>query len=425
MSMEEGFWVPPGDAAWFAKAKDEMAEIYSDQHRRDYYDADDLARGIAEQLQDVMVRARSTPPNAFLGLGPGGWRSEDFELVAKRYGVNKSELVGAVAKDGELEALSERFVADGRKVIERVAVDVLDGRSEAGFDFMEAVAHDIGATGGLRDWFSSIEDRLASVAKDYPACWGGMVRISDDGLYVAYSDFERILPARRDRDLWFCMCAESDGRLSLSDIETHRQNASWLAVEAARYAEGDAPVYYTECLIEDNTLEDLASMAKARPDLFDDGALRCHRRLIVPAVKAGVEVPDWALAELGEMSRFVREHRLGNGLSPLSSPDGWAELDSICEYGGYFKFLDPSSSEAAVASQTILDGLGDAVSEAPDALRYDVDPFSVDTQRIISRRWAEALDDCPGGIAAAAKAAAQRQTRLSPGPPPATARHVP
>ena len=43
--------------AWFRKSIDLMNEIYSDESRVDWWDADDVARNIADELDSVLRKA--------------------------------------------------------------------------------------------------------------------------------------------------------------------------------------------------------------------------------------------------------------------------------------------------------------------------------------------------------------------------------
>ena len=42
---------------WFRKSIDMMNEIYSDESRMDWFDGDDIAKNIADELDYILIRA--------------------------------------------------------------------------------------------------------------------------------------------------------------------------------------------------------------------------------------------------------------------------------------------------------------------------------------------------------------------------------
>lgn len=49
-----GVTIPAGQAMWFRRRIDEMRAIYADEGRPDWFDADDMAREIAEELGRIL-----------------------------------------------------------------------------------------------------------------------------------------------------------------------------------------------------------------------------------------------------------------------------------------------------------------------------------------------------------------------------------
>ncbi|MBQ9042148.1 MAG: hypothetical protein IJ111_04965 [Eggerthellaceae bacterium] len=81
--------IPAGQALWFRRRIDEMSSVFADEERSDWFDADDMAREIAEELGRILpecsdVRDPSRCPQCGSAFIEGGHADFDRRQVYQR-----------------------------------------------------------------------------------------------------------------------------------------------------------------------------------------------------------------------------------------------------------------------------------------------------------------------------------------------------
>lgn len=123
----------------------------------------------------------------------------------------------------------------------------------------------------LGAWYDDVDAELARRARDFPACWGGMYRIGDPGLYVTEEDFDEVLPSDLDRWLYMAMSNYGPYGSCEHDLEEFAQavqDGGGVLFDLGAGTDAiDAAVYYTEDLPENYTADELEELLGERPDL--------------------------------------------------------------------------------------------------------------------------------------------------------------
>lgn len=163
-----------------------------------------------------------------------------------------------------------------------------------------------GNPAGILGWFGRVDDLLLARARDMPACWGGQLRVSDDGLYVDEATMAEVLPGDL-ADLYVCLGnAETDERLvwMAREVASRLPETSWFKDLASDLAgREDAVVYYTEVFPDDLTQDELVELADTRPDLFAAPALEAW-----PELARALDA-----ARSGDLAAQLDEGRPGRG----------------------------------------------------------------------------------------------------------------
>lgn len=149
----------------------------------------------------------------------------------------------------------------------------------------------------LMRWFHQKDEFLLASSRDWPACWGGQMRVADGGLYVPVETWESVLPTYDEQMVWTaianCGPGNACGEISSDEILCHvhlwrdERVPPGEIVDLAFFEDAtdealndmDCPCFYTECCPEELDDDELRRLAKKRPDLATDALEELEARL--------------------------------------------------------------------------------------------------------------------------------------------------
>lgn len=136
----------------------------------------------------------------------------------------------------------------------------------------------------LGRWYDQRDQCLMASARDWPACWGGQMRVGEGGSYVSVSEWERALPTYSEQQVWLAIANDAVGSLEEALEHVHRWRdehdvGDGEVVDLAWFEEAldealespSCPCFYTEALGRDFSDEELEALLEERPDLADEG----------------------------------------------------------------------------------------------------------------------------------------------------------
>lgn len=144
----------------------------------------------------------------------------------------------------------------------------------------------------LLRWFHQRDQVLLAHSTDFPACWGGQMRVSEQGGYVSTEAWESILPSYDERQVWLAIADGALEDVSASELLWHIHR--WRTDDTPRgevvdlgffeelvdglLYEVNCPCYYTEVSPEELDDDELRECVETRPDLAEDAAAELDSR---------------------------------------------------------------------------------------------------------------------------------------------------
>lgn len=228
------------------------------------------------------------------------WEKDDVRAALEDEGMAAEDIEdatrGILAEEGGMKGWRDWAVQEGNDIIRAAVRDAVEKppasrEAEAAAESPRAAEEKDGwhekcegfkaDPETLKEWHRGVRAQIEA-AGDWIPCWGAAYCMDNEGVCLPAAEFERILPTREEQELYFALQhveglgdgagLGEGGGLTFKEVLACCENVA-----------GDAEVYpELEALAEASGVglvdlepsefepEDLAKLASARPDLFDD-----------------------------------------------------------------------------------------------------------------------------------------------------------